>query len=131
MTRAAITYGDRSSAPRAYAGQDISTPTAGYFRHRLRSGSVDVGVYLWHGQPADPVTGELLDRSWRWQAMVNDEPADFDHVWPGCAGDPISEADYRRYCARQDWARKAAPESAYAEPSRKVDRLSTNHPMPF
>lgn len=133
IRRDATAYADmgRACPPVAYSGQDISTPTAGFFRHRLRSGSVDVGVRIWNGPPADPVTGELLDRSWRWQALVNGEPIDFDRVWPGCAGDPITEAEYRRFCARQDWARKQAPDSAYAQPSRKIDLLSPTHPLPF
>ena len=113
-------------------GQDVSTPCAGFFRHRLRGGSIIVGVRIHYGPPLDPVTGEELDRSWRWMASVNGEPfADFDWVWPGCAGSPITEAEYRDYCNRQTWAREHAPASAYAEPGRKHDPLSANALMPF
>jgi hypothetical protein len=131
MTRAAITYGDRVAPTTAFAGQNISTPTAGFFRHRLRSGSVDVGIRIWFGPPADPVTGEELDRSWRWQAQANGDPIDFDRVWPECARVPITEAEYRRFCARQRWAATNAPESAYAEPTRRLDLLSRSTPLPF
>ncbi|MDR2857260.1 MAG: hypothetical protein LBV50_05370 [Novosphingobium sp.] len=113
-------------------GIDVTTPQAGFYRTRLTRGSVRVGVRLHHGPPLDPVTGEVLDRSWRWMADVNGEPfADFDRIWPACAGEPISEQEYRRYCARQDWARDQAPDSAYARPGRRLDPLSTTSPLPF
>lgn len=112
--------------------QDVSTPRAGYFRHRLSSGSVAVGVRIYFDQPIDPVTGERLDRSWRWQADVNGEPfADFDRIWPGCTGEPISEAEYRTYCQRQAWAREHVPDSAYAMPGKRHDPLSTKEPLQF
>lgn len=112
--------------------QDVSVPVAGYFRHRLRSGSIAVGVRIHYGPPLDPVTGEVLDRSWRWMADVNGKPfADFDRIWPGCTGEPISEAEYHNYCARQRWAREHAPESSYAEPGRKMDPFSAATPLPF
>ena len=110
---------------------DITTPEAGYFRHRLRSGAVAVGIRIWFGQPNDPVTGEEMDRSLRWQAQANGEPIDFDRVWPACAGEPITRAEYDRLCARQDWAKQYAPHSAYADPKRRSDPLSTAHPLPF
>jgi len=112
--------------------QDVSKPEAGYFRFRLSGRSVAVGVRIHYGPPIDPVTGEVLDRSWRWQADVNGEPyADFDRIWPGCTGEPISEADYTTYCNRQRWAREHAPDSSYAEPGRKRDPLSTQEPLQF
>lgn len=112
--------------------QDVSRPVAGFFRHRLRSGGVAVGVRIHYGPPLDPVTGEELDRSWRWMADINGEPFDdFDRVWPGCTGDPISEAQYRSYCAQQDWARENAPGSAWADPHLRVDPLSRSTPLQF
>ena len=113
------------------AGQDVSAPEAGFFRHRLRSGAITGGVRIWFGPPIDPVTGEELDRSWRWQAEFNAQPIDFERVWPDCTGSPITEQEYRRLCARQEWAEKAAPESAYANPYRRRDPLSTQEPLPF
>lgn len=112
--------------------QDVSTPCAGYFRHRLSSGSVAVGVRIYFDQPVDPVTGERLDRSYRWQADVNGEPfADWDRIWPACTGEPISETEYQSYCNRQRWARDNAPASSYAEPGRRRDPLSTSEPLQF
>jgi hypothetical protein len=131
----ATSYADkgRVAVARAVAGSvDVSTPVAGFFRHRLRSGSVAAGLRIWFGAPLDPVTGEMLDRSPRWQADVNGTYFDdWNRIWPNCVGEPISEAEYRRYCAQQAWAQTNAPESAFAAPGRKIDRLSTSTPMPF
>lgn len=128
MTRASRTYGDRSEA-RVFAGVPAWPPIAGFYRFRLRSGAVKGVAKVWYGAPLDPVTGEELDRGWRWQALLNGEPVDLDRVWPVGAGDPVTEADYRYACSRQDWARQNAPESAFAEPDRRYDPLSA--PMPF
>jgi hypothetical protein len=112
--------------------QDVSAPQAGFFRHRLVSRGVFVGVRIYFDQPVDPVTGERLDRSYRWQCDVDGEPfADWDRIWPGCTGDPISESEYQTICTRRAWARENAPKSGYAEPSRKLDLLSSETPLPF
>lgn len=126
-------YADMANyaAIRAHAGLDVSKPAEGWFRFRFGGGTVYGGVRIWYGPPHDPVTGEELDRSWRWQAAFNGESVDFDRVWPTCAGDPISEQEYRRYCARVEWARRQAPDSAFAERGRKIDLLSINEPLPF
>lgn len=125
-------YGDRRewTAPAGY-GLDVSTPVAGFYRHRFGRDTIEVGVRIWHGPPLDPVTGEELDRSWRWQAEVNGCLVDFERVWPACALNVVSEADYRTFCARQSWAKESAPKSAYAQPGRKIDRLSRETPLLF
>lgn len=111
---------------------DVSEPVAGHFRHRLRSGSVVCGVEIRFGPPVDPDTGESLDRGWRWQCFVDGEYYDhWDQVWPGCTGSPISESEYRALCARREWARQHAPDSAYANVGRKIDPLSLAEPLPF
>ena len=132
MTRDSTPYGEQHVRPVHVAGAvDVETPVAGYYRLRLSGGSVRGGVKLFFGPPNDPITGEELDRGWRWQAFFNDEPIDFNRVWPNCAGDPISEADYRRMCRRVAWAQEHAPDSAYAQTGRKFDHLSAASPLPF
>ena len=103
----------------------------GFFRHRLVSGGVIGGVRIWYGPPHDPVTGEVMDRSWRWQAEFDGEPVDLDRVWPECVGRPITEAEYQALVARREWAKQHAPRSAYAERTRRHDPLSSETPMPF
>lgn len=132
MSRRQISYADAAQTmQRVFAGTDVTEPEAGFFRFRLRSGGVRGVVRIWNGPPHDPVTGEELDRSWRWQAEFNGELIDFDRVWPACAGEPVTEQDYRRAIARQEWAREQAPGSAYADPRAKLDPLSTDTPLPF
>lgn len=123
----------RSSVPGAVAGAvDVSTPTAGFFKLKLSKDTVLRAVEVFYGAPIDPVTGEEMDRSWRWQARLDDGAlVDFDRVWPACARDPITEAEFRRCCARVEWARQHAPQSAYAERGVKIDPLSTQSPLPF
>jgi hypothetical protein len=130
VSRAHITYGERRTYV-AQRGIDVTTPEAGHYRFRMGSGTVAGGVKIWFGAPHDPVTGEELDRSWRWQALFNGEPVDFDRVWPACTGQPITEQEYRRYCVQQDWARRHAPGSAYAQPGRRREPLSLSEPLPF
>lgn len=130
--RAHHNYSQGSRRPLAPAtGADVSTPVAGFYRHRLRSGSVIGGVRIWYGPPHDPDTGEVMDRGYRWQAEFDGDPVDFDQVWPGCTGSPISEAEYRALVARREWARKNAPDSSYAKVGRKIDPLSLAEPLPF
>lgn len=132
MSRDPTPYAQMQPAPQTGAGIDVTEPVAGFYRYRLRSQSVRVGVRIYYGPPLDPVTGEVLDRSWRWQADVNGEPfADFDRIWPDCTGEPITEADYQTFCARQTWARQNAPDSSHAEPGRRHDPLSTKTLLPF
>lgn len=131
--RPSVPYAEREVRPVHVPGAvDVTRPTEGFYRHKLRSGGVYVGVRVWYGAPLDPVTGEELDRSWRWQAEVNGKPIDdFEQVWPGCAGDPISADDYRIYCQRERWAAQHAPASAYADPRKRIDPLSTANPLLF
>lgn len=125
-------YADRAAGPVVVPGAvEIARPVEGYFRHKLRSGGVYGGVRIWYGAPLDPVTGEELDRSWRWQAQFNGVLVEFDQVWPVCAGDPITPDEYRTHCRRQEWAAKHAPDSAYADPRKRIDPLSTATPLPF
>lgn len=133
MTRTDRTpYAERATGPVEVAGAvDVTRPTEGYFRHKLRSRGVYGGVRIWYGAPLDPVTGEEMDRGWRWQAQFNGVFVEFDDVWPVCAGSPITEAEYQTYCSRQRWAEQNAPASAYADPRKRIDPLSTANPLAF
>lgn len=130
MSRAARNYSEEASIARQL-GADVSKPVEGYYRHRLRSGGVRGGVRIFYGPPRDPVTGEEMDRSWRWQAEFDGSLVEFDDIWPACVGDPITEGDYQAFCARAAWARQNAPNSSYADPLKRRDPLSTNEPLPF
>ena len=98
---------------------------------KLTSGGVYGAVRIWHGQPPDPVTGELLDRSLRWQATFNGNPIDIDRVWPACGREPIDLKEAKRLIEQAEWAKECAPDSAYATPRARIDRLSRKTPLPF
>ncbi|MXP24845.1 hypothetical protein GRI39_02130 [Altererythrobacter indicus] len=130
MSRAALTYGERQQRKIVVEGAiDVSKPVEGFYRIKLRSNGVYVGIRLWYGPPHDPVTGEEMDRSWRWQALANGEEIDLDRVWPVCARHPITEEEYHNYERRQRWARESAPETAFADPSRRHDPLTAMLPF--
>lgn len=131
MTRLESYAGQAVRAVAVQGAVDIETPVAGHYRGKLRGNGVAGGIRLWFGPPHDPVTGEVMDRSWRWMAEFNGEMVDFEAVWPVCARNPISPEDYRVYCSRAAWARENAPNSAFANPKRKYDPLSSHEPMPF
>ncbi|ALC12516.1 hypothetical protein [Sphingopyxis sp. 113P3] len=132
MTRSARPYAAGAENAQRFDGIDVEEPVAGFYRIRLGAETVAVGIRLWFGAPLDPLTGEELDRGWRWQAQADDGSIlDFERVWPACARDPITEADFNARRARRAWARENAPDSAYAELGRKVDRLSRSEPLPF
>lgn len=129
MSRAALNYSERREPTQAFAGFDPDAPTAGFYRMRLVTGGVFVGVRIWFGAPHDPVTGEEMDRSHRWQAQANDRPIDLDRVWPKCADMPVTEAEYRYLASLQGWGERNAPDSPYANPKRRIDPLRA--PTPF
>ena len=129
MTRAPLNYAEPGAVAAPSDGFDPDTPIAGHYRMRLRSGGVFVGIRIWYGAPLDPLTGEELDRSPRWQAMANERPIDLDRVWPRCAASPIDETEYRYLTHLQNWSQQNVPESPHSDPRRTVNMLTA--PTPF
>jgi hypothetical protein len=127
MVRASIDYSDRYDVQAI--GFDPDTPIAGFYRFRMRSGGALCGVRIWHGAPLDPVTGEELDRSHRWQAQVNDDPVLLERVWPKCAADAVDEAEYQYLCAVQAWAKENAPDSPQANLMQRINPLTSLVPF--
>lgn len=129
MTRSARPYAAGAMAVRTFEGFSVDDPVAGFYRMALRSGAAPVGVRIWHGAPLDPVTGEELERGWRWQAQVNGELVELETVWPRCARETIDEREYRFLTERAAWARENAPTSPHANPTRRIDPMTA--PPPF
>lgn len=104
----------------------VSTPTAGFYRVKLARGAVWSPVKFWFGPPADPVTGEPLDRSPRWQALVRDQLWDGDPIelWTWCAGQPIGENEYEYLCAIHRHASVHDPTQPEAAPREAVNHLT-------
>lgn len=128
MSRAPLDYTARQ-APAAGQGFDPDTPVAGFYKLRMRSGGVPVGIRIWWGQPLDPIDGSVLDRSYRFNATANGQPIDLDRVWPKCADAPITEAEATYLATLQAWGEANAPDSALADPTKRVDLLTA--PLPF
>lgn len=122
MSRAHLTYNERREPVQA-VGFNPDVPIAGLYRMSLVSKGVPVGVKIWHGPPHDPVTGEELDRGWRWQATANGRPVDLERAWPKCADAPIDQAEHDYLTSLQDWGEAHAPSSPQANPKRAVDFL--------
>lgn len=99
----------------------VDQPQEGYYRTRLVRGGPFVPVKIWHGPPHDPETGEELDRSPRWQALVNGEERDAREIWNWCADKPISESEYRYMLAVKNWAETHAPAEPEANPYQRAD----------
>lgn len=128
MSRDYLDYTARS-APAAGQGFDPDTPVAGFYKMRLCSGAVPVGIRIWWGQPLDPIDGSVLDRSFRWNASANGQLIELERVWPRCAGDAITEAEAQYLTTLQSWGEQNAPDSPQANPNKRVDFLTA--PLPF
>lgn len=126
MNAYANRQGERA-APRGPA-YDPETPVPGCFRIRLRRGGPPVALRIWLGLPIDPATGdEVEERGFRWQCAINGgERVPVEDYWPGCARDPISQAEHDRIVAE---SRTMDPDSHFYNPRKPVDRLTA--PMPF
>lgn len=95
----------------------------GFFKTRLAKGGRLVGVRIWHGPPVDPVTGEVLDRSWRWQCEVEGEEFSLEKVWPYCTRWPSDAEEYEHLKSLRAWGVEHMPDSPEANPYRKATDL--------
>lgn len=113
-----------------YQAINISAdPIAGCYRTKLKSGGHPVGVRIWFGPPKDPVTGEVMDRSWRWQAEANGRYIDLERVWPVCAKEPISREEHDYLAGLQSWGEQHAPDSPQANPNKAINLLDAPIPI--
>lgn len=105
----------------------VDVPVAGHYRVKLAKGAVWSPVKLWFGPPLDPVTGEELDRSPRWQALVRGklwERGVLD-LWAWCAGQPIGENEYEYLMAIHRHASAHEPDMPEASPREAINHLTT------
>lgn len=101
-------------------------PVPGFYRHKLRSGAVAVGVRIFFGPPCDPDTGEEMDRAPRMQAHCNGRYVELDYVWPQCARQPIDAREYAYLSSIQAWGEQHAPSSPEANPTKPVNWLTAS-----
>jgi hypothetical protein len=111
-----------------------------YLIQRRRAERVEIPVRIWWGPPVDPDTGEVLDRSPRWQIEIAgaafDQPLSFSDMtlravtdfWPACAREPIDEVDYRYRVDRAAWSAEHDPNDALATPGGRIDPMTATLP---
>lgn len=113
---------------------------AGYFVWERR-GAVPVPVRAWYGQPLDPVTGERLERSWRWQFEFGGMPLErfaamygtseeviLTQFWPKSRDSKIERGRYDYLVDTGKWAREHDPYNPFADARGRVDLLSASIP---
>lgn len=106
---------------------DPNEPVAGFYRTRQAKGAADSAVKIWRGHSIDPATGEeMTERSMHWQAAIDGQRVPLDRVWPGCARDPISEAEHNRLVERNATLDEDSP---FYDVRRPVDLATA--PPPF
>ena len=111
------------------SGFNPDEPVEGWYRLKLVSGAVFVAVHIRFGAPLDPIDGSELDRAPCWQATANGEQISLGRVWPKCASEPIDKAEADYLIAAADWAKKNAPDSAFANPRRRINPLTAATPF--
>lgn len=102
---------------------DINVPIAGFYKSRMVRGGPWVPIRIWNGPPKDPLTGEELDRSWRWQAERLGREIDVFTVWPYCAMHSITREEYDFLLADHKWAVEHAPDEPAANPKTPINHL--------
>jgi hypothetical protein len=124
--------------------EGADAPRPGLFQ-LYRRGRPEQPVKIWFGPPLDPLTRQPLERSHRWNMLLNDEPVSADptfrepegdpyapwwgDVWPQCSGSPIAPGHYAYLVASIRHARQHDPEHPFARPDRKIDLRTA--PLPF
>lgn len=119
------------SAPRPFDGNG-SPYQAGFYQMRLVKGGIFVAVRLWLGfgkqdgreLDDDGKPNPTIARGWQWRAMLDGVEVHPWKVWPGCSGEPITEAEYRYLLARRDHAVKHDTDSPFASPRQPVNWLT-------
>ena len=113
--------------PAATVAFDPDVPTSGFYRIRQRKGAPDSAVRIWLGAAIDPATEqEVEERSPMWQASIDGQRVPLERVWPGCAREPISEAEHNRLVERNATLDEESP---FYDARRPVDLATA--PPPF
>lgn len=97
------------------------------FAVRLVKGGPRVGVGAWYGIPADPITGEPLDRAARWQVTVSGkfvDPLTLLMLVGDVAyikGDEISPQEYDYLMSIAAWAKRPGVNAPESDPRKAID----------
>lgn len=99
-------------------------PEEGYYQTRRRGG-VYRPIAIWYGPPLDPVTGEEMDRMWRWNCLYMGRLINVATVWPECKKNPIDRAEYDYLIARAEHAAKHDRTDPFHPKAKGVDWLTS------
>lgn len=91
----------RRPRPRQSRGEpvDVSRPSPGYYKRRLRSGGPWVPAIIWEEPARDPETGAALDRAPALLCICDGESVSPYAVWPM---HKISHDEYLRLCDERE-----------------------------
>ncbi len=98
-------------------------PVPGFYSVRLRRGAAPCVAEIRWEQPLDPVTGETLDRSYRYTVRINGVFFyDDATLWKvHDYGRPISRVVHDNHIDRARWALRYDPENPICNPLRRAD----------
>jgi hypothetical protein len=112
----------------------VGQPRAGFFkvclcrRRQPGQGRVYVAAEIRYEPTRDPETGELLDRSWYYLAVIDGRVRDKPSPTPSSrvwfiwhTGIEIGFDEFEFLLADRRWARRYAPEEPEANPTEPVD----------
>lgn len=100
---------------------------AGYYKLRKTKGGVWVAAELIWGPPEDPITGEALDRSWRWWVKVNGRYDPKMNLYRVTNSPRITKAKHDSMVEVHNWAVENARALPEANPHRpvKLERMAS------
>ena len=112
--------------------RQIDQPRPGYFKMRIVKGGPFVGAEIRHGPSRDPETGEELERSWLWEALIDGKHARPPACDPMNAGvfriwesaTEISEHEYRFMISDAEWCKQHAPEEPKSKPNAEINLVN-------
>jgi len=117
---------------------DADAPREGLYQW-VRAGCVPRAVRVWFGLPSDPLTGEPLDRSPRWQLAIDGAVIDgtetgpwaagWADVWPLVADAPIGRAEYEYLVARWLHGERVDHREPFGRRGGRVDLMTA--PLAF
>ena len=108
--------------------QITSEPHVGFFKRKLVRGGVFVPCEIRMVQEVCPETGELIADEYL-DCLVNGIRHDPHEEWLWLCANPITEAEFKYLTGLRDWAAWHSPNDPAANPTRRLDPLST--PIPF
>lgn len=108
--------------------REIGKPRPGFFKLQVVRNGPYVPCLIFHSSATDPETGERLDRSLYYAALINGaavgdiSPSPSDEVWMiWTHGVQITEDEYEHMLKVREWALTHEPTDPAANPNKPID----------